>query len=877
MMASTDPGLVKRLSTFASAASLFSIAIGVSELIAWKLGIVPLLTWGLSTPTAPNAAGCTILAGISLWLLRKESDRARVSKLVAQTAAVMVSVAGLVTLAERIFSRNLGIDRLLLLGPIPPQLAQARILMAPAAAVHFLLFGVALLMIDWRTRRAGWPAQLLSLGAALATLFGIFSLLLGPKVTAFTVALPAVTSYVLLTSGLICSRATWALGGLLTSRSPGARFLRRALPASVLVLSLIGWFISKALLTDEHFTWVEVSVLAMLTSTMLAAFMGWTAFIVDRSDDERRQLAGAPQLGLEQVGRVLDKIEETDSEAALRRRVWVGVAVAVLMTVVMGVLSWQIARQSTKDADWVAHTYDVTRTLELTLRHFDDVETGARGFALTGQEQFLEPYESGRSATGKDLERLGFLTMDNPDQQRRLNALIELARARLNEAAILVDSRRRSSKIPQAVYLERGKRVMDNIRAMIAEMAVAEERLLALRQQRAGKNRRFTNFAIGLGSFLGVIFLTIAGAKINQEIRAAATSQAQVRLLNATLERRVEQRTKELEAEAATRRETEVKLRASEQMFRLLLDGIKDYAVYMLDREGRVASWNEGAVRIKGYQSEEIMGKHVSCFYTATDRERNAPQTSLQEAASTGHFEGEGWRVRKDGSTFWANAVITPLYGPDGSLSGYSKVVRDISARKQAEEELKKQANLLDLAHDAILVRDLGDRVIFWNRGAQHMYGWSAGETAGRVTHELLQTVFPSPLSAIEEVVTSKGEWEGELRHRTRTGAEVVVASRWSVQRDGQGTPTAILEINRDITDRKLAEAALGESEGRLAGVIASAMDSIITVGGRPAVHFAVQPRRRKDVPLRCKRSVGTTHHALHSSALSRRPRRTHP
>jgi PAS domain S-box-containing protein len=832
MRASADPDLVKRLSTFASAASLFSIAIGVSELVAWKLGITHLLTWGLSTPTAPNAAGCTILAGVSLWLLKKENDQARtrVSTLAAKTAAGLVSVAGLLTLAEHIFRLNFGIDRLLLVGPLPPQLADAHILMAPAGAANFLLFGAALLVIDWRTRREGWPAQFLCLGTAMATLFGLLSLLLGPSVTPFTVALPAVASYVLLTSGLICSRATWALGGFLTSRSLGARFLRRALPASVLVLSLIGWFISKALLTDEHFTWVEVSVLAMLTSTLLSAFIGWTAFTVDRSDDERRQLAVAHQLGPELVGRVLDKIEETDSEAALRRRVRVGVAVAVLMTAVMGLLSWRIARQATEDADWVAHTYDVTGTLELTFRHFDDVETGARGFALTGQEQFLEPYESGRSATGKDLERLRLLTMDNPDQQRRLDALIELARARLNEAAILVDSRRSSSRIPPAAYLERGKRVMNAVRATIAEMVAAEKRLLALREQRARETRRFTNFAIGLGSFLGVIFLIIAGAKINQEIRAAARSQAQVRVLNANLERRVEQRTKELEAEATTRRETEVKLRGSEQMFRLLLDGIKDYAVYMLDSEGRVASWNAGAVRIKGYQREEIIGKHVSCFYTATDRERNDPQRSLQEAASTGRFEGEGWRVRKDGSTFWANAVITPLYGADGSLSGYSKVVRDISARKQAEEELKKQANLLDLAHDAILVRDLGDRVIFWNRGAQRMYGWSADEVAGRVTHELLHTVFPSPLPAIEEVVTSKGEWEGELRHRTRTGVEVVVASRWSVQRDSHGTPTAILEINRDITDRKLAEAALGESEGRLAGVIASAMDSIITV-----------------------------------------------
>ena len=355
MRASADPGLVKRLSTLAGPASLLSIAIGVSELVGWKLGIAPLLTWGLSTPTAPNAAACTILAGVSLWLLRKENDqaRARANTRVAQTAAVIVILVGLLTLAEHIFALRFGIDRLLLVGPLPPQLAQPRIQMAPAAAGNFVLFGVALLVIDWRTRREDWPAQFLCLGTAMTTLFGVLSLLLGPGITPFTVALPEVASYFLLTSGLICSRAPWALGGLLTSRSVGARFLRRAVPASLLFLSLIGWFISKALLTDEHFTWVEVSVLAMLTSTILAGFIGWTALIVDRSEDERRQLAEDPQLGPEQVGRLLDKMEETDGEGQLRRRVRTGVAVAVLMTAAMGILSWRIAHQATGNP---AHT-----------------------------------------------------------------------------------------------------------------------------------------------------------------------------------------------------------------------------------------------------------------------------------------------------------------------------------------------------------------------------------------------------------------------------------------------------------------------------------------------------------------------------------------
>src|SRR5436305_12916030 len=114
----------------------------------------------------------------------------------------------------------------------------------------------------------------------------------------------------------------------------------------------------------------------------------------------------------------------------------------------------------------------------------------------------------------------------------------------------------------------------------------------------------------------------------------------------------------------------EAALPVSQEMLHILLDGIKDYAVYMLDPEGRVASWNVGAARIKGYSTEEILGKHISCFYTAEDREAGMPVRTLQSAIATGRFEGHGLRVRKDGSTFWAHVVILPIYDDSGKLRG---------------------------------------------------------------------------------------------------------------------------------------------------------------------------------------------------------------
>ena len=527
---------------------------------------------------------------------------------------------------------------------------------------------------------------------------------------------------------------------------------------------------------------------------------------------------------------LLERVDEPQSEAKLRAKVSLGFAVALILTCLLSFLSWRMAQQAHDDADWVAHTHEVSTTLEATLRHLVDVETGGRGFALTGNMSFLEPYETGKSAVGGDLQMLRQLVAANVEQTRRLDALEVQASARIRASADIVSSRQNTGKVPTLAQFEQGKQLMDTARATIAEMESTEKRLLQQRTERARAAQRLNLSLIGLGALAGVILLSVAGATVSREIGISSRARTQVISLNAALERRVEQRTAALQSEIANREEAEAKLRASEEMFRTLLDGIKDYAVYMLDAGGRVVSWNSGAARIKGYRTEEIIGKHVSCFYTETDREHNCPQEALREAAQAGRFEGEGWRVRKDSSRFWANFVITPLHERNGTLRGYSKVVRDITDRKRSEDELKKQAALLELAHDAILVRDLQSKVLFWNGGAEDLYGWPRGEASGRVTHELLQTKFPVPLTDIEAVLATKGDWEGELRHVTRHGTEVIVASRWSIQRDEFGEPAAILEINRDITDRKQAEAALGESESRVAGIVQSAMDSIITV-----------------------------------------------
>jgi PAS domain S-box-containing protein len=143
----------------------------------------------------------------------------------------------------------------------------------------------------------------------------------------------------------------------------------------------------------------------------------------------------------------------------------------------------------------------------------------------------------------------------------------------------------------------------------------------------------------------------------------------------------------------------------------------------------------------------------------------------------------------------------------------------EIAERKRGEATLRERADLLDLTHDTIFVRDVSDVITFWNRGAEKLYGWTRGEAVGHVSHQLMQTIFPTPLGEIRAELTRTARWEGELIHTRRNGTQVVVASRWALQLDAEGKPLAILEANNDITERKRAEEALYTAQAELAHV----------------------------------------------------------
>jgi PAS domain S-box-containing protein len=257
-----------------------------------------------------------------------------------------------------------------------------------------------------------------------------------------------------------------------------------------------------------------------------------------------------------------------------------------------------------------------------------------------------------------------------------------------------------------------------------------------------------------------------------------------------------------------------------------LMDNVPD-SIYFKDTESRFTRVNRATARRFGLRDPaEAVGKTDFDFFTS-EHARQAFADEQQVMRSRQPLEREEKETWPDGRETWVSTIKIPLIEPDGKLIGTFGLSRDITKRKREEEArrraqhelerqaatLREQARLLDLAHDAIMVFDLGGTILFWNQGAEEMYGWARAEVVGHSHRHFLQTQFPRPLAEIEADLLQEGRWEGELVHTRRNGVRVVVASRWALQRDDQGRPAAVLEINTDITERKQTEEALRQAK----------------------------------------------------------------
>jgi PAS domain S-box-containing protein len=293
---------------------------------------------------------------------------------------------------------------------------------------------------------------------------------------------------------------------------------------------------------------------------------------------------------------------------------------------------------------------------------------------------------------------------------------------------------------------------------------------------------------------------------IVRDVTGRKAAEQAVLHLNKDLEKRVEERTSQLEATVA-------ELRHSEERFRLLVEGVRDYAIFMLGPDGRIISWNEGAERIQGYEVSEVIGEHCSLFYAEDDVERGLPEEEVRVAANEGRFEQEGLRVRKDGTSFQADVVITALRDDAGNLRGFSQVTRDITARKEAEEalrgSLRRLADLKAALDESAIVAitDQDGKITYVNDRFCEISGYYMEELLGQ-DHRILNSGYHGK-ELFEEMwsTIARGEvWRGEIKNQARDASPYWVDITIVPFLDEAGGPDQYFAISNDITRYKEAE-----------------------------------------------------------------------
>ena len=302
------------------------------------------------------------------------------------------------------------------------------------------------------------------------------------------------------------------------------------------------------------------------------------------------------------------------------------------------------------------------------------------------------------------------------------------------------------------------------------------------------------------------------------------------------------------------RHEAREALVESERRFRLLVDSVLDYAIYMLDPSGIISNWNTGAARIKGYSAEEVIGSHFSRFYTNEDRSRGLPAVALEQAKKVGKYEVEGWRVRKDGGRFWASVLVEPIRSESGELIGFAKITRDITERRSAQEALRESERqfrmLVSAVTDyAIYMLDPNGIVVSWNAGAEKIKGYGADEIIGSHFSKFYTEKDRAAGKPARALYTSthEGRFEGEGLRLRKDGSQFWANVVIDPIRDEKGQLVGFAKITRDITERREAQLALQRAQeqlaqsqkmealGQLTGGIAHDFNNLLTILGGQA------------------------------------------
>jgi PAS domain S-box-containing protein len=418
-----------------------------------------------------------------------------------------------------------------------------------------------------------------------------------------------------------------------------------------------------------------------------------------------------------------------------------------------------------------------------------DAETAIRGYGLTKQREFLAPYWEAKKSLPSVLVRIQNLVAQNQFQTQQFAAIEQSTQQQIdflqNTLNKLNNSAVKLSPSQVGETFAKGKFKMDALRQTIDAFAAAGEA-----SQRAGD--------LQIQQLIDIINLVQVAGLFVGFLGAAASWY-----LFDSLEKELKNR--------------ETSLQESKTRIQAVVDNAAD-GIITLDEVGNIQSFNNAAEQIFGWNAQQIIGSNLRRLIAKPLTDTSTGDYSIEyfwlnPQAKLNIYQQETVGVRSDGAKFPMELAVSEMRLANQRL--FIGIFRDIAGRKLAEETLRKQAQMLDLATDTIAVLDLNCTISYWNLGAKKLYGWRKSQAIGKNIHILLKTEFPQPLDAIQAAFIESGDWQGELVRTKQNGTKITVASRWTLQRDEAGEPVAILEIGNDISDRKRSEIALAQSARR--------------------------------------------------------------
>jgi PAS domain S-box-containing protein len=482
------------------------------------------------------------------------------------------------------------------------------------------------------------------------------------------------------------------------------------------------------------------------------------------------------------------------------RKVQLGFGTAILTLLGAGVISYRALVVSNRTQLWVRHTDKVLEELQEVLSASQNIESSSRGFVLTGDKSYIESFKRNILREAKAEGSIEELTADNLVQQRRVPVLKKLLAQTIRFSESVIDLRQAKGMEAAAELIGDGPRqqITGDIQDLVLEMQDEERRLLAVRDSGASRQLEYTKIVLVLGSLVGLLTALVAEWGVRHE--------------------------------NVKRGRTEETLRDSEEKYRMLVDGVRDYAIFMVDLRGQILSWNAGAEKVKGYKAAEIIGHNFSCFFPPEEIKQGRPEELLRLTAITGRQEEQRMRIRKDGSRFLANITFTALRDRDGNLQGFSEFSHDLS---ESKESGAKYRGLLEAAPDAMVVVNQSGEIVLLNVQAEKQFGYRRDELVGQKVKNIIPEGFAERLiadgtrSAAEALAQQIGTGI-ELSGRRKDGSEFPIEIMLSPLESAEGT--LVTAAIRNISTRKDAEEHLAQMEGRYRGLLEAAPDAMVVV-----------------------------------------------